>query len=138
MVEGTLRILPAMRNYSQLFLKIILGACPLIFACTIEPGELEGHWQAVAFYENGHDVKTELDSVRIHFAPDNNYEFRSQGFYQETGTYRISASYVFLSDTTVKPKQERIIKILYLSEDSLKIEMKANQQKQVLFFKRKS
>jgi hypothetical protein len=127
-----------MTNYLYNWIGILLIIGFLIGSCAVDADKLIGEWQAVAFFENGHSVQTELDSVSLHFTGTSFFEFRSQGFYREAGSYRVSASYLFLEDTTAKPKQERTVKILYLSADTLKIEMKQAKNKQVLFFKRKS
>lgn len=135
-----LRILQAMIRYTGtgVFIWIILATCWMPSGCSVDPNKLAGTWQAVAFFENGKSVSTALDSVRLHLAKNAGYEFRSQGFYQEAGSYRIAASYLFLEDTTVVPKKERTVKVLFLSSDTLKIEMKQAGNRQVLFFKRQS
>ncbi|MBK8969365.1 MAG: hypothetical protein IPM36_22400 [Lewinellaceae bacterium] len=79
-----------------------------------------------------------LDSVRLQLTENAGYVFKSQGFYQEAGSYRVAASYLFLEDTTVVPNKERTVKVLFLSSDTLKIEMKLSGNKQVLFLKRQS
>ena len=121
------------------FLAVIFSAlCLAPAACAVDPQDLTGRWQAVAFYTNGQSVDTALDSVQFHLTADKRYTFQSQGFYEEAGHYRLSASYLFLSDTTIKPVVEKTVRILYLSPDSLKIEMKMGSDRQVLFFKRKA
>ncbi|TNE59292.1 MAG: hypothetical protein EP344_08955 [Bacteroidetes bacterium] len=107
-----------------------------IQGCFLDKEQLPGNWQAVAFYENGHQVNTVLDSVSLQFMPDGGYCFYSQGFYRESGTYRTSASYLFLTDTTTTPPQEHTVKVLYLSADTLKIKMMRDTLEQVLFLAR--
>ena len=140
MGSGALRILQAMIRYSGTgsFIWVLLATYWMQSGCTVDPNKLTGTWQAVAFYENGKTVSAPLDSVRLHLAVNAGYEFRSQGFYQESGSYRVAASYLFLEDTTVVPKKERTVKVLFLSSDTLKIEMKQSGNRQVLFFKRQS
>lgn len=116
---------------------LILIACASLQACTLSEKDLVGAWQAVSFYENGQSVVTNLDSVSLHLAPQGGYEFRSQGFYREAGTYRISAKYLFLTDTTQTPAKEHIVKVLNISADTLKICMSLGGKEQVLFFARK-
>ncbi|MEZ4942572.1 MAG: hypothetical protein R3D58_16980 [Saprospiraceae bacterium] len=106
--------------------------------CSVDPHKLPGNWQAVAFFENGKTVAVPLDSVRLQLTENAGYVFKSQGFYQEAGSYRVAASYLFLEDTTVVPNKERTVKVLFLSSDTLKIEMKLSGNKQVLFLKRQS
>lgn len=108
----------------------------LFAACALDQHTLAGQWQAVAFYENGHTVHTALDSVALHLTPEGGYEFRSQGYYRESGNYRVSANYLFLTDDTATPPKEHVVKVLYLSADSLKLQMSNDKKEQVLFFAR--
>lgn len=77
-----------------------------------------------------------LDSVRLVFSPDGQYEFRSVGFYREQGPFRLSGSHLFLTDTTEKPAKEHVLRVLFLSSDTLKILMKKGDAEQVLFLKK--
>lgn len=122
----------------NIFNCLILVVCLGMTACTLEQEKLIGQWQAVAFYENGKTLTVALDSVALHINENEGYEFRGQGKYQELGTYRLAANYLFLTDTSVRPVQEHTLKILFLSTDSLKIEMKKENKAQVLFFERRN
>ncbi|MCB0534085.1 MAG: hypothetical protein H6574_05210 [Lewinellaceae bacterium] len=129
-----------MTRYTEtgFFICFLLANCLMHPGCTVDPNKLTGTWQAVAFFENGKTVSAPLDSVRLYLTNNAGYAFKSQGYYQEAGSYRVAASYLFLEDTTVVPKKERTVKVLYLSSDTLKIEMKKSGNRQVLFFKRQS
>lgn len=105
-----------------------------LFACSVQEKDLAGSWQATAFYENGQSVASKLDSVALWLTPQGGYAFRSQGFYREAGSYRVSAKYLFLTDTTQIPAKEHIVRILYISADTLKIRMSHDGKEQVLFF----
>jgi hypothetical protein len=114
---------------------------PLLFlvlftACSLDVKQLIGHWQAVAFFENGQSLAAPLDSVALTFAENGYYEFRSIGFYREAGPFRLDGKLLFLNDTTQKPAKERTLKVLFLSADTLKIQMQKAGQEQVLFFKK--
>lgn len=116
-------------------LLLALGAL-CFHGCALDIGKLAGAWQAVAFYENGQRVATNLDSVSLQLAAEGQYIFRSQGFYTECGPYRVSRQFLYMTDTTRQPAEERIVKVLYLSGDSLKIRMNAAGKEQVLFLAR--
>ncbi len=103
-------------------------------ACALKEEDIAGQWHASAFYENGQTLAVPLDSVKLLLKPDGGYEFRSLGFYRESGQYRVSIRYLFLTDTTEQPEVEHVLKVLYVSEDSLKIRMNQNGKEQVLFF----
>ena len=111
----------------------LAGWCFSLFSCTLNPQELHGTWQAVAFYEAGQSVHTPLDSVALEIRPDGQYMFRAQGFYREKGTYRISGRYLFLTDTSATPDIEHAVKVVHLASDSLKIAMEHAGKEQVLF-----
>jgi hypothetical protein len=105
----------------------------LLSACSVDEQKLLGHWQATAFFEAGQSLATPLDSVRLSFAAGHRYEFRSVGFYHESGHFRSAGKLLFLTDTTAAAPQARAVEVLYLSPDSLKIGMKNSDRAQTLF-----
>ena len=113
--------------------------CVLIFlllccaSCSLDVKKLEGHWQAAAFFENGQAANTSLDEVSMDFYPSGRYSFRSKAHYSEFGTFRNSGHHLYLTDTTAVSPSVRKIKVLYLSNDSLKIEMAKGGRSQILF-----
>lgn len=112
-------------------------AATTLVCCTVDKAKLSGRWQATAFYENGQSLNVPLDSVRLELTQENRYDFQSLGFYRESGPYSISERYLFLTDTTADPIGDHTLKILYLSDDSLKVRMRSTGgNEQVLFFVR--
>lgn len=101
--------------------------------CSLDNSLLPGRWHAVGLYEAGQSVHAPLDSVRLVFTDNSQYEFRSAGFYQEAGPFRASGYYLFMTDTTVTPPREHTLKVFYLSDDTLKIQMKKGGMEQMLF-----
>ncbi|MCK6694484.1 MAG: hypothetical protein L6Q97_20600 [Thermoanaerobaculia bacterium] len=116
---------------------LILPAFICLFSCSLHEKDVAGEWRAVAFFENGRSLATNLDSVSLRLSPEGGYEFRSQGFYRESGSYRVSVRYLFMTDTTQTPVKEHIVKVLYLSSDTLKIRMSYDNKEQVLFLARR-
>ncbi len=109
----------------------------LVFcSCGIDQNKLVGTWQAIAYFEMGQTVDTPLDAVRISFSPSGDYNFKSIGYYEEQGQYRVAGKYLFLLDTTAVIPKERAVKILYIASDSLKIGMEADGKKRTVFFGR--
>lgn len=106
-------------------------------ACTLDRSDLSGNWRAIAFYENGMSVDVPLDSVTLTLTPEGHYAFTASGFYREEGPYRCSMRYLFLNDTTVQPARERMVQVLYVSPDTLKIKMSREGKEQVLFMSKK-
>ncbi|MBK9338492.1 MAG: hypothetical protein IPM98_18940 [Lewinellaceae bacterium] len=78
-------------------------------------------------------MQTPLDSVSLRLTAEGGYEFRSLGYYREAGSYRVSGSHLFLTDTTRQPNKEHTVKVLHLSADSLKVLMADGKKRQVLF-----
>ena len=120
-----------------MFRYLILFTFICLVACALHENDVAGDWQAVAFYENGKSNPVKLDSVTLRLSPEGGYDFRSQGFYREAGSYRVSVRYLFLTDTTQTPAKDHIVKVLYLSADTLKIRMSHENKEQVLFFARR-
>lgn len=110
-----------------------LPVLALISACALDADRLTGRWRAVALYQAGQKVAAPLDSVRLIFHGMERFEFHSAGFYYETGPFRTSGKHLFLTDTTLHPAKEHTLKVLYLSDDTLKIQMKKEAAEQVLF-----
>jgi hypothetical protein len=109
----------------------------LVFcSCSIDQKILHGTWQAAAYFEMGKTVDTPLDAVRISFSPSGDYQFKSIGYYEEKGQYRVAGKYLFLLDTTTLAAKERAVKILHIAADSLKIGMEADGKKSTVFFAR--
>jgi len=103
----------------------------------VDKTRLEGAWRAVAFYEDGQQVNTPLDSVSLHFSPVGTYLFHSMGHYKAAGHFKITLRYIVLQDTTNdETTPDRTIAVQYLSTDTLKLEMGKNGKMQVLFMAR--
>lgn len=117
----------------------ILALGPLFFwaACSPDPQLLEGQWQAVGLYEAGQSLPVPLDSVRLQLAGGQAYSFRALGHYHEEGRYRCAGDYLFLTDSTARTPRERALRILLLSEDTLKLRMQVEGREQVLFLAKK-
>lgn len=110
----------------------------LIASCELKVSQLSGSWQAVAFYEDGQSSSVPLDSVSLSLEPSaGHYRFRSIGRYEESGPLRLEGRYLFLTDTTVLPAQHRTLRVLFLSDDTLKLLMSAEGKEQVLFLGKK-
>ena len=106
-------------------------------SCTLNVKQLEGRWRAVAFYEEGQSLPAALDSVALVLEPSaHRYTFRSMGYYRESGPLRVEDKHLFLTDSTVQPAQGRTLRVLFLSDDTLKLLMSADGKEQVLFLKK--
>lgn len=114
--------------------KLVFPALLLLAGCSIDERALVGQWQATAFFENGQLLATPLDAVSLQFTAQGGYTFASAGYYREAGSFRLSMRYLFLVDSTELAPKEHVLKVLYLSDDSLKIRMEKEGREQVLFF----
>ncbi|HMX40708.1 MAG TPA: hypothetical protein PKD78_10285 [Saprospiraceae bacterium] len=120
-------------------LKRLLSFLPFLLAthCTLNVNHLTGSWRAIGFYEEGHSIDTPLDSVLLWLEPgQQRYRFRSIGYYHEAGRLRVQDQLLYLTDTTVSPQQLRTVQVLFLSPDTLKLQMADNGREQVLFLAR--
>jgi hypothetical protein len=113
-------------------------ASAVLAGCSVDEAALRGEWAAEAFYKNGQTASLPHDSVRLGFLPNGLYYFTSVGHYREAGRYRTSMYYLFLTDTTTSPEQEHILKVLFLSTDTLKLRMERDGEEQQLVLLKKS
>ena len=116
--------------------KVLFVSLLFLQACSPDASLLKGQWKAAAFYQEGQTVQTPLDTVSLEFNDNGSYSFRSIGNYYENGKFRLAGSYLYLTDQSVEKPKERAVKVVYLSKDTLKIEMQAKEHKQTLFFAR--
>jgi len=117
----------------------LLFLFPVLFFtnCTLNVNQLSGKWQAVGFYEGGQSLTVPLDSVSLSLEPSaGRYRFRSMGHYDESGPLRVEGKLLFLTDTTALPAQQHTLRVLFLSDDTLKLLMAAEGKEQVLFLKK--
>ena len=117
---------------------ILLLSFLLFSSCVLDEGALDGSWQAVDLFENGRKSELPLQDVSLDFdVAQHYYRFTSSGQYEESGPFKCSAQYLFFTDTTRQPPMEHIVKVLFLSSDTLKMKMQRDSIEQVLFFARK-
>lgn len=124
----------ALLNAQNMKWIFLLGSLTFISACAPDARLLEGAWRLTGYYQDGQAIPVPLDSVGLVLHPNQVYEFRSIGLYREKGAFRISSSYLFLQDSSRHDAEERALKILLLTEDSLKLKMQRAEKEQVLFF----
>jgi hypothetical protein len=130
--EGAILLPGMMKRFNLKYILAVVTGFYLT-GCRPDPALLPGKWQAAAFYEDYKYVTTPLGSVSLYLTPEGGYTFRSQGYYREDGTYRVSGAYLALTDTTRRPHKERTIKVLHVSTDTLKVLMTSDKKRQVLF-----
>jgi hypothetical protein len=118
----------------MMYKRTIFFALLFLFGCNLDEKELIGHWQASHFYESGQSVSVSLNDVYLDILENNRYFFKGAYQYTEAGHFSSSMHFLFLNDTTAKEPKEKILKVLYLSSDSLKIRMENAGKEQVLFF----
>jgi hypothetical protein len=115
---------------------VVYSSALFWMACTADPKQLTGQWQAVAFFEEGQTVGVPLDSVRLMLLPEGRYHFKSLGQYSEAGRWRASVRYLLLTDTTAGAEErERALQVQVVTADTLKLMMKHQGKTQLLFLK---
>ena len=98
---------------------------------------LLGKWQATALTEQDSLMDIDLRSVQLDFQLGNRYNYRGTLKEVEAGSYRVQKDLLFTKDTIVKPPQEKVVKILKLTIDSLQIEMLDKDKRRVLDLRKK-
>ncbi len=112
----------------------------LLLACCIacQPAEqpLLGHWQGTALTENGDSVAVDTDLIQLDIQADRRYRFASTLLYVEAGTYRLDGDYLYTTDTTQRNPGEKAVRIEYLQNDSLILDMQRGESHQRLWLVR--
>lgn len=106
----------------------------VLLGCNINPMEqkIVGNWQAIEVTEQDSVLTLPLAEVKMRFSKDKKYTFESTLNYKEAGTYQLQNNMLFLKDTTPNNIPKKVIKINYLANDSLIVEMKATTNTRLL------
>jgi len=101
---------------------------PVLFAFMIgcagvDHNLLVGNWQLIELSEGGAPVEADIQVVRFHFDPNNQYQFHGTLNYKEAGTYYIDEQYLFTVDTLNRATTEKAVQIVHLTPDSLFLKM---------------
>jgi Lipocalin-like domain len=78
-----------------------------------------GSWRAVQWEANGKPLNRNVETTNFTFTDKGNYSFENAGTIED-GTYKVEQSNLF---TTAKGKQEIMVKIVKLTNDSLVFDM---------------
>ncbi|RME96631.1 MAG: hypothetical protein D6772_11685 [Bacteroidetes bacterium] len=95
--------------------------------------DLAGEWQAISLIEEGDSLAVNLADIGFTFTPDGGYTFRSTLNYVEAGTYRLDGPFLFSTDTTRPVQQEKAVKIISLTPDSLQLQMQEKGKTRILW-----
>lgn len=108
-------------------LRLILIVCLGFFACksAIEQDLLYGSWKAAAFIENGVANEVDLNNVQFDFNRDGSYRYHGTLKQEESGRFYTVGKILFTTDTTAITEQEKSVKIIKLTTDSLFFQMNA-------------
>lgn len=93
---------------------------------------LLGKWQATSLTEQDSLLAIDLQAVQLEFLASDRYGYHGTLKEMEAGTYRMQKDLLFTIDTTVQVPNEKVVKILKLTPDSLQIEMVDAGKRRVL------
>lgn len=118
-----------------LFFSLLLAA---ILSCqSDQPLPYAGTWQAVELWEKGQkmEVDTLMEKVVLNLYNDKSYSFITTLNKKESGKYRIKKKKIYIqSKAELANKQERIMEIITLTQDSMHLKMTDNGNERVLKF----
>lgn len=107
-------------TFCVIFFAVTLYACE----APISASELSGHWVAVSVTEN--DKPLSIDPEEIHFRFDAvhmAYNYQSTLNYKEAGSFFLEGNILHTLDTLNRASTEKIVSVVLLDDDSLKIFM---------------
>lgn len=110
----------------------------VLYACqNNQPKLYSGTWQATELWEKGQkmDVDTLMEKVVLNLYPDKTYTFVSTLNTRESGKYRIRSNRIYIqSAKDIASKQERIMEIVTLTNDSMHLKMTDKGNERILKF----
>ncbi len=89
---------------------------------------LHGKWQGADWLIEGKSANLDVKSIAFEFDQDANYSAKYAA-QLEKGSYRLSGRKLY---TTAEGDQEKVVKIIYLSTDSLKMDMNRAGRNEVM------
>jgi Lipocalin-like domain len=106
------------------FLLLLLTSC----ADTKNNKIIIGKWKAVQWESNGKALERNVETTSFTFTDKGTYTFENAGNV-ESGTYKVEIDNLF---TTAKDKQEIMVKIVKLANDSLVFDMNNGGQAETI------
>lgn len=111
---------------------ILLVLALLLVGCTgLQDRKLLGKWQGASILEDGMPLPVPPSEIGFEFFKNGYYHYRSTLNYKEAGTYILNGSLLLTLDTINEASTEKVVQIIGLSDDSLKIKMN-NEGKDLL------
>ena len=112
-------------KYSYLFLLVFA-----FLSCNqLDSSLLIGYWKGDQLIEKGVDKGAKL--VEFSFNDNGVYTYQNS-YYKEAGYYRISENKLYTKDSTREDALEKVVRISFLTNDTMHLEMNAKGIPQVL------
>lgn len=105
-------------------------------ACGPDDRYLPGDWRAVAYQAADTVQALPADTLRLRFLPDGTYRYAGAAYYLESGRYRCSWRYLFLTDTLHDPQRAYTLRMERLEQDTLVLYMERDSVGERLVFVR--
>lgn len=117
---------------SFLFLLAAFYACQSDYTAP-----LQGHWQGTLLLEGQDSVPIDPTLLQFSFTEQGKYSFNSTLNQREAGTYRMQGDLLYTRDTLTKQTKEKVVRLEFVTPDSLVMNMQQGEQARVLYLVRK-
>ncbi len=119
-------------NYKTIFLFMALGLT--IWACSsADTSLLYGDWRGDDWLIEGKSSGLNARSVNFEFEPDGTYT-ATMNSQKEAGTYRVRGDKLY---TIAEGKKEKVVQLLTLTQDTVKMNMNRSGRAEVLVLVKK-
>jgi len=119
-------------NYKTIILFMALGLT--IWGCSnADTSLLYGDWKGEDWLIEGKSTGLDAKSVNFEFEPDGTYT-ANFGTLKEAGTYRLRADKLY---TIADGKKEKVVQLLTLNQDTVRMNMNRSGQTEVLVLVKK-
>lgn len=115
---------------------LLPGLLFLFGSCTNHKQHLIGSWQAKALLEENDTLEVDLPKIHFQFLSNDRYSFSSLLNYHEAGLFHLEGMYLHTLDTTRKQAEEKTVKLLHLSTDSMVMKMQHDGKQRILLLTR--
>lgn len=112
-------------------ISILLTSCG-----TVDKNMLVGNWQAVQLLEGGQPMEVDIQVVRFYFNKNQQYNFFGTLNYREAGSYSVESKYLYTLDTINQATTEKVVEIVHLTKDSLRLRMNDSGKERLMVLKK--
>lgn len=113
------------------------GALLFLAACGPKlKDQIQGAWQAIGIEEEGQPLDVDISTVRLVFGPQDAYQYNGNLNYKESGSFTIHQQYLYTTDTIHPGAKKKVVEIVSISNDTLRLNMKEDGKERSLVLKK--